>query len=379
MDMEDNIKYEEDEIDIIELISKFWHRRKFIVLVSSVAFALGVFFALFSERQYEASCVFVPQSNTSRGGQFSSLASLVGIDIDMTGSDGPLNPRVYPQILTNSDYLIDLMNTPLHFEGYSEPIVLLDFMTEKEYRKFNLVSALKKYTIGLPFLIINVIRRSQDDMELSGAAQFSENGMTVRTLSKKERKVAKRLSEILNLSVNTKEGYLIMTATMPEPVAAAELCQAAFNLLKEYITVFKVDKSKMQLDFVSRQYDEAKADYEEKQNRYARFVDSHLGIMTATADVERERLASESELARSLYGELARNLATVRVKVNEDTIALTAVSPVTVPTKASNSRAMTVIIWTFVGFILACCWVILSGWWKKQKGLNEVTSDQRQQ
>ena len=35
--------------------------------------------------------------------------------------------------------------------------------------------------------------------------------------------------------------------------------------------------------------------------------------------------------------------------------------------KPSNSRVKTLVIWTFLGFVLACGWVLAKGYWPKLK------------
>ena len=66
----------------------------------------------------------------------------------------------------------------------------------------------------------------------------------------------------------------------------------------------------------------------------------------------------------------AVNLVVVKPEiqlVNPDPSVFTVVQPVTVPSKPSNSRAKTLVIWTFFGFILGCGIVFLKGYWPKLK------------
>ncbi len=64
---------------------------------------------------------------------------------------------------------------------------------------------------------------------------------------------------------------------------------------------------------------------------------------------------------------MAKQLETAKMKVKRDTPILTVVQPVTVPTKPSNSRAKTLIIWTFLGGILGCGLVLGKEYWPKVK------------
>lgn len=83
-----------------------------------------------------------------------------------------------------------------------------------------------------------------------------------------------------------------------------------------------------------------------------------LKMTRKESEVEAERLASEVALAQQLYTSLANNLLAAKVKVKEENVVFTDISPVSVPDKPSNSKRKTVMVWTFLGFILACGWVI---------------------
>ena len=64
---------------------------------------------------------------------------------------------------------------------------------------------------------------------------------------------------------------------------------------------------------------------------------------------------------------LAKQLEQGKMQVKKDTPVFTVVQPITVPTKASNSRAKTLIVWTFFGGILGCGIVLGRGYWPKLK------------
>ena len=145
---------------------------------------------------------------------------------------------------------------------------------------------------------------------------------------------------------------------MPEPLAAAQLNEALFSLLRKYVTEFKVNKSQQYLDYIEMEHDQAKIEYETLQNQYAQYLDANRGLKTAVAEIEAERLKSEVTLANQLYTSLANNLLAAKVKVKEENVVFTDISPVSVPDRPVNSRKKTVIVWTFLGFILACGWVI---------------------
>jgi uncharacterized protein involved in exopolysaccharide biosynthesis len=77
-------------------------------------------------------------------------------------------------------------------------------------------------------------------------------------------------------------------------------------------------------------------------------------MTTTRAQIEQERLQSKYMVASSIYSEMAKQLEQAKMQVKRDTPVLTIVQPVTVPRQPSNSRAKTLVIWTFLGGILGC-------------------------
>ena len=347
------------EIDIVALLTKVWAKRWSIVKVTCCFFVLGIVVALITPRKYTAVRVFIPQSNasTGRSGSLSSLASLAGISLGDDLQDGPMSPLVYPHILSNVEFQKELMMTPVNFKGLDEAVPLFDYYTDPKYDKHPFLTSVKKYTIGLPGTIMDKIR-GEEDAKNDSLSSGLVSGSRILSMTKKEAKFAKDLNKRISLTVDKKEGYITITAVMPEALAAAQLNEALFSLLRKYVSEFKVNKSQLYLDYIQMEHDQAKQEYQNIQEQYAKFRDANRGAKNAVAEVEAERLASEVALAQQLYTSLANNLLAAKVKVKEENVVFTDISPVSVPDKPSNSKRKTVMVWTFLGFILACGWVI---------------------
>lgn len=155
------------------------------------------------------------------------------------------------------------------------------------------------------------------------------------------------------MTLDDKNGYLSLSVTMPEPLAAAEMAEAAVTLLQKYITEFKIEKVQSNLDFVQERYDEAKANFEDIQDRRARFRDANQNTSRYSARTQLEKLDAEYTLAMNMYSELASKLEQAKINVKETTPILTVINPVTVPLEKSKPRrAMILFGWTFFGIVL---------------------------
>ena len=347
---------EEDTIDLVEILQKLWAKRKFILIVTGAAMALGLVVALLTPNQYTASCTLVPQTGERRtGSSLSGLAAMAGISLgDMTSGE-VLSPNVYPNIIKNVEFQKELLHARYTFPDVPEPITYYDYATDKQYQKFNLLAAIKKYTIGLPGVIIGAIRgKPEEEDTVSGTVQDK-----IPRLTYSEQKVAKSLFEAFSLNLNQKEGYVQLSTTMRDPHLAAQITLKGQQLLQKYLTEFKLQKVRANLEFVEGSYQEAKANFEAKQEELARFRDANVNLTSAMARTREEKLQSEYTLLLGVYTELAKQKEQAKIAVTETTPILTVIEPVVVPVEKSGpSRAKMLIIYTFLGLIVGVGWVL---------------------
>jgi uncharacterized protein involved in exopolysaccharide biosynthesis len=160
------------------------------------------------------------------------------------------------------------------------------------------------------------------------------------------------LSQMLTISLDDKKGYITLTANMPEPVATAQLAQAAFDILQKYVTKFKIEKVQSDLDFVQERYDEAKRNFDEVQARRAKLRDANMNTTRYSALAELEKLDAEYALRQGVYNSLAQRVEQAKINVKETTPVLTIINPVTIPRQKSKPRrAMILFAFTFLGVV----------------------------
>lgn len=347
---QNNMPIEEQEIDLVELIQKMWINRWLIIKVTGVFVVLGVLVALFSAKVYTASCDIVPDTGKSGNSKMSSLAALAGVNLGEGADVTALSPLVYQNIMNGTSFRKELMQTKIDFEKADKPVSFFDYYTSEEYNKPSVFDYIKKYTIGLPFVILNAIRGEQPEPDYSAIG--NSEGPTMETLSKDEYNALKILEQCVSLTLDNKNGYVTITTNMPEAVASAQLAQATVVLLQKYITEFKIAKVQSNLDFIQGRYNEAKKNFEDIQVRRAAFRDANTNTNKYSARVEAEKLDAEYTLAMNLYSELATQLEQAKIEVKKDTPILTVVRPVTIPYKKSKPQRLQILVaFTFLGVV----------------------------
>lgn len=366
--MEENIQqqqYNNDSAgDAIAIVKSLWAGRKLIIICTAVFIVLGLVAALTMVRTYTVSTTMVPQVSSSRSSSLSSLASLAGFDISSATSGADLSPIIYPQIVSSTPFRRALIYTPLHYEKADTAVCMYTYAME--YSKPTVFGTIKKYTVGLPGTIMGALRGTKEDLVLPEDGAASDEPQPV-LVSKDEEKVMEIVAKNVVLTADKKEGYLTLTVVGAEPLQTAELAMKAQQLLQEEITRFRTEKAQSQLDYIQARYNEVKAEAESYQAALAAVTDRSQSMTTTRAKIERDRLQSKYSVANSIYLEMAKQLEQAKMQVKQDTPVFTVVQPVTVPSKPSNSRAKTLVIWTFFGFILGCGIVFLKGYWPKLK------------
>ena len=338
----------DDEIDLIALVKNLWDGRRTIIIFTLVGAALGLCIALLTPKEYTANTTMVPQSGqsgSSRLSGLSSLAAMAGFNLNTSSNTESLSPLVYPQIVQSVPFQLELMNTPFQFAELDHPVSLFEYYTG--YKKTGILGNIKKYTLGLPAIIIKALKPEQPK---------TNNGLMTSkliSLTREQDNVRKSITANLSLEVNEKEGFLTLSARFHDAVLAAQVAQKAQNMLQEYITTYKIQKAQQQLSFIGDRYDEKKNEFEKTQEKLARFRDQNKNVSSAIAQTEEERLQSEYNIAFSVYSELAKQLEQAQIQVKEDTPILTILEPVRVPLEKSKpNRPMILFIWIFLGGVI---------------------------
>jgi uncharacterized protein involved in exopolysaccharide biosynthesis len=338
---------EEDEIDLIAIAKTLWQGRKTILKTTLIFMALGLFVAIFSEKEYTASTTFVPQTSDSKiGGNLGGLASLAGINLGSMNSGSEISPSLYPQIINSIPFQLEMLQTPLTTADQKEKITFEEFF--KNHYRPSVLGYIKKYTIGLPGLFLKAIKGEPEALVLNEGNQSK-----LLSITREEYELLERLEEQLVLEVNLDDGFVSISGNMPEAIASAELTLKAQELLQQYVINFKIKKSKEQLNFIQDRYTEKEREFKTTQQKLALYRDQNRNVNSAIAKTTLQRLQSEYDLAYGVYSELAKQLEAQQIKVEQDTPVFTVLKPVNVPVEKSEpKRGLIIVLSLFLGILL---------------------------
>jgi len=326
-------------------------RRERQLLAAPVLFALcvGVFLGFGSDKEYSSSAKIVPyRSNTGSQGGIAGLAGLAGVRIPsgMAG-DFVIGSDIYSDVVRTLDFTNAIAETPIQFNGLVEPVSSLKYFAE--IHDPAPVEVLQRYTLGLPGLLADGMR---PESEVVGAPS-ADSLIGLRVVDATRMKFLREIDERITVSVDKRTGVVTIEARMPDPVAAASLVKATADRLTRVVMEFEIRKADEQLVYINEQYEVARERYDIAQRRLATFADKNRALMSATAEIERDRLEREASVAFETFQQIAREREQVRIKRSQDTPVFAVLDIPAVPTERSSPKRGQILLLSMVLGLLA--------------------------
>lgn len=356
----ENSHFDDNEIDFITVLKMLLRNKKTIINTVLIFAIFGLFIAVFTPKEYTASTTLVPQSSElSVGGNLGGLAALAGFNIGGLSEGSGISPVLYPQIVNSIPFQKELLQIQLTIQNHETQVSLSEYYTN--IYNPGLLSFIKKYTIGLPGLIIKKIKKKLITEEVKKDNEFL-------SITEDEELLLEVLNEQLNLNINDNDGFIVITMKMPEALAAAEFVEQTQRLLQNYLISFKIQKSKEHLLFIEQRYLEKENEFRSAQQRLASFRDHNRNVNSSLAQTKLERYQADYDLAFSIYSELAKQLEAQKLQVKKDTPIFTIISPANIPYESSKPKRLKIIFtWMFLGLILASTYIISVPYYKSFK------------
>ena len=320
--------------------------RRFVIKTTILFAVLGIILAVVSPTKYTASSTFVPQlsegqTNSSLGG----LASLAGINLSAIMGSQPqeISPSLYPQIAESVPYRLALLDATVESNTSFRDYILT------QSGGVAILPLLKKYTIGLPGLLLN---KQTDNNENLDTSLFQ--------ITEQDKDLFEFLAQVVSIQVDDQEGLVSISVELADRMVAAQLAQAATDLLQSNIIAFKSQSARNNLDFIESQFESKRQEFEQIQDSIAVFKDQNLNITSSLYQNQLSRLESQFTVTSSVFQELAGQVEQAKIQVNKDTPIFTIIEPVSVPLERSKpKRTMMVIVWTFLGGLFSVGWVLV--------------------
>ena len=344
-------KYEDDNIDLIALAKTVWGGRTSIIKTTLIFICIGFFVAITTPAVYTSSIILKPilsDSNSKLGGGISGLAAMAGINLGgSSGSSAEIHPTLYPKIFEDYNFQKELMESPLFDESLNSEISFAKYYSE--IHKASSLQLIKKYTLGLPALLLRTLKKSFS--KKNEITWLNNNEFEI--ISETDQKLMQILKSQLSINVNEKKGFVSISANMPYKIHAAQMAKNVQNILQRKVIEHKIKKAEEDLAFIEERFLEKKMEFELAQKNLATYLDANKNVNTAIAKTQSERLESEFQLAFSVYSELAKQVESQKIRVKENTPVFVILQDAVIPLNKSNtSKSLILVVYSFLGIFL---------------------------
>ena len=264
-------------------------------------------------------------------------------------------PDLYPDVVKSVPFSVGLFDTKVQEAEGDSTITVSDYLE-------NYTSAPWWGVImGLPGQIIGGVKSLFVDDEEEGDGKLNPFRLT-----KEESDMVKALGDRIAVNVDSKSYVITISVTMQDPLVSAMLADSVATRLKDYVTDYRTNKARSDMDYARQINEEARDDYYNAQQKYAEYVDKNHGISLNARKTEEERLRNEAQLAFNLYNSTAQQLQAARAKVQENTPVYAIIEPATVPVKASKPRKVMILAgFIFLAFVAASAWILFGRGFKE--------------
>ena len=326
-----------DEINLIELLKTVWRGKKTIIVVSFVFAVIGVGAALLSPVIYSSSTTFLTSNSESTSSSgLGGVASLVGINLGGMSSGNEIPASMYPQIGESIGFKRALLKS---FIDENKQLKLDDFLITQ----YGIEKTLNTQNKSKSF-----ISKSEDDL-------FNI------------------LNKIISINVNQKDGFITISANMPESEFAANTCINAREILQKIVINNKIKSAKQKLEFSEGQLRSKRIEFEQIQNKLSYFNDSNLNIVTSSVINEREKLEADFQIINAVIVELSKQVEQRKLQVSENTPVFSVIKEANMPVRRSSpKRTQMVLIFGFMGVILSSLYTLVKA--PLAKIINEISS-----
>lgn len=333
------------ELRLDLLFRVMWKNKYRYIVPLLVSGVLASALALCVPRYYTVKVTLAPEYSTQGGGLSSSLsglASMVGFNMNSLSSGDAITPTFYPDLMKSTDFLVPLMNVTVETKDGKFKGSYSDYLTKAQ--KF------PWWEVCIGFVVNKL---SSDEV---GEGQGKSQAVDPFRLTKKQQEIVKAISGNIKCVVDKKTDVISITTTSQDPLVAAQLADTVKVKLQDFITEYRTNKARIDLEHITKLCEKARKDYEKAQHAYSEFADSHQDLVMQSYMSIEENYENEMQAAYNIYSSFLQQKQMAQAKLQERTPAFTTIQNSTVPIKHSGPKRMIFVLCVvFLTFVIKTC------------------------
>lgn len=297
--------------------------RKLYYKVLPVAFVIALIIGYSIPKTYTCRILLAPEmGGKSSVSGLASIASSFGFNVSSGSSSGDaITPTLYPELMNSVDFKTSLFPVKVKRKSDKAPKTLYDYLKNDW-----------KYTWWDHFFGLMAPHKEKDTLvnnfELTG-----EQAM-----------IAGMINKNVACSIDKKTNLISIVVTAQDPHVAAQLADSVKTRLQDFLTEYRTEKARHDLEFAEMLQSKAKKDYEHARRLYVEFMDANQGMVLLSAMQKQNDLENDMQLQYNNYTALSAQVIAAKAKVQEVTPAFTPLQSATVPLGPSSPNFIQIII-----------------------------------
>ena len=374
------------EIDLSKYVNLLWQSRVTILFITGIFAILGLFHYITAPEEFESEATLIQEVEATGNfdGGNALLRTLTGSNFSIGGGGNlsaaargraPLPANLYPLIVNSTDFQKNLIYMEVEFSTLGKSISLYEYFTDYYQPPFRdrAYSLIGDYTIFLPYTIISGVRRgvsnirssiSSSDLD-STVEQIEQEDTTELTfddrllhVSNRERAVIERMRQRIEITVGGSTTSI--KTTLPDPKASAIVSALLVDRIQEFMTDYRVEKARQNLDDIKQQYEDARERYEQAQFELAEYQDSNINVRSAVFATRQEHLRDQRNLRYTIYSSLAQEVEQARMTVQQEMPIFNMLEKPLIPHRPSTGSSDLILVFSVIlGFFFGVGWVLI--------------------
>ena len=334
-----------NEIDIIGILKKLLREWKTILLFVCVFAVLGVISVITRTKEFKTDVILAPETSSSEmSSMMDDFGNLIGKSFGKSASDA-IYPELYPNVMTSTTFLLDLFDVPVVLKDSTAAVTYYSHL-KNDYKP-----SLLAYPQILIAKFIALFKEKDNEIKACGLNPFH--------LTKEQYNICNLMRKNVQCVVDQRTSIITVSVTDIDEIVAATMADTVTTRLQEYITDYRTQKARRDLEFISKMYDQAQKEYFEIQAEYAKFVDANMNVVKAVHKAQLENLSNEMQLKLNLYSSAAQQLQVARQRLQEQVPAFMIIQPAVVALDAIGlSSMLRLLLFCFVGGVLGAGWCL---------------------
>lgn len=336
-------------IDLMHLFQLGWKHRKLYFIVLPIAFVIACIYAFSIPKVYKCEVMLAPELATTRSSNtLSSLARSFGLKLGSSalgGSSEALLPNLYPDLMNSVDFKTSLFDIQVCAEDSVTPKSYYDYLLNDQKRPW--WSAAVSGTLGA----IKDLFAKEDTIDQSKVDPFK--------LTKQQTRIVKALTKKVVCDVDPKTLVITIDVNDQDPVICATVADSVKKRLQDFITEYRTNKARIDLEYNKKLCSESKVRYEKARQRYVEFADANQDVYLQSVRTRITDLENEMQLQFNAYQTYAAQVQNAEAQVQQETPAFMTLQSATVPLIADSPvKKKIVLVFLFLAFVGTSVYVL---------------------